>query len=310
VETRLPVPEISLLNAEAGVQEKQAFSRYIDMLERLDRVSAKVLHANAELCQKTGPDIGVLTHTKKTYPKHLREAVARHLGAGDTPSILIVRKGSSAEKAGLEYGDVLISDDEVALSADDKKIASMLEDSQSILKRSDTDAGFTKIGLEAHSACRYPVHLKFSEAVNAYANGKSIIVTTGMMDFAATDEELALVVGHELAHNTMRHVRKSIQNILLSGFATRYTRPFEAEADYVGLYYMARAGYEIDGVEIFWRRLGIKNPKSIVRAKTHPITPGRLLSIRATAQEIHEKTDANVPLVPNYLDGKEPDIAP
>ena len=77
VETRLPVPEISLLNAEAGVQEKQAFSRYIDMLERLDRVSAKVLHANAELCQKTGPDIGVLTHTKKTYPKHLREAVAR-----------------------------------------------------------------------------------------------------------------------------------------------------------------------------------------------------------------------------------------
>jgi len=130
------------------------------------------------------------------------------------------------------------------------------------------------------------------------------------MEFANRDEELALVVGHELAHNTMGHIRKSIQNyILLSGFATRYTRPFESEADYVGLYYMARAEYSMDGVEKFWRRLGVKNPKSIVRAKTHPITPGRLLSIRAAAEEIQSKKQEGTDLIPNYIKGEGPDRA-
>ena len=72
------------------------------------------------------------------------------------------------------------------------------------------------------------------------------------------------------------------------------------------MYYLARAGYELSDVESFWRRLGVKNPKSIVKAKTHPITPDRLLSIRATAREIAAKQAENAPLIPNYLEGKEP----
>ena len=89
----------------------------------------------------------------------------------------------------------------------------------------------------------------------------------------------------------------------------RTIRPFEAEADYVGLYYMARTGYKIEGVETFWRRLGISNPKSIVHAKTHPMTPERHLSIRATTLEIDLKVESGEPLIPNYLEGKEPNFA-
>ena len=100
----------------------------------------------------------------------------------------------------------------------------------------------------------------------------------------------------------MSHIRKGIQNRILSGFATRTTRPFEAEADYVGLYYMARAGYATQDVEMFWQRLGVQNPKNIMRAKSHPITPSRLLSIRLTAKEIEAKQQAGEPLVPNALE--------
>jgi Zn-dependent protease with chaperone function len=301
VETRLPQPDIRLLAKESSAQEQAAFIRYLDMMERLDRISAQVLHANADLCEKTVPDIGVRTHSKKSYPKHLRAAAAKHMGAGDKPSVVLVRQDSAAARAGLRFGDVLLDDDNSPTAFLDKKNKERIEQTGEIRKRTNNTVGYEILTPQASSVCGYPVKLKFSTAINAYANGKSITVTTGMMEFAEQDEELALVVGHELAHNTMRHVPKSIRNLLLSGFATRTTRPFESEADYVGMYYLARAGFELEGVENFWRRLGVISPKSIVRAKTHPVSPARLLSIRATANEIEQKKLSGTALMPNYL---------
>ncbi len=295
VETRLPVPDVDRLHREAATQENLAFKRYTSMLTRLDRVSAIILAKNADICAKTRLDIGVRTHTLKSYPKHLREAAGRQLGATKTASILRANPQTAFLPA-----DILLNEERPAISDGDKVFQKYLQDGASsvFVRRGDE---IIEVPITPRAVCDYRVSLKFSGAVNAYATGKSIIVTTSMMDFTDTDEELALVVGHELAHNTMGHVRKIIQNTILSGFATRTTRPFEAEADYVGLYYMARAGYEIEGVEMFWQRLGVVNPKSIFRAKTHPITPSRLLSIRLTAQEINHKREKGEDLVPNKL---------
>lgn len=305
VETRLPKPDIRLLAQESSSQEQQAFVRYLDMLERLDRVSARVLQANSDLCEKTAPDIGAIMHSEKSYPKHLRSAAQKHIGASNKPSILMVRKYSPASTAGLKAGDVLVDESGDPISFGAKQSVKEFEQTGKVRRQASNADGFESLSLEAVSTCGYPVRLKFSTAINAYANGRSISVTTGMMEFAARDEELALIVGHELAHNTMRHVPKSIRNLLLSGFATRTTRPFESEADYVGMYYMARAGFELEGVEDFWRRLGVISPKSIVRAKTHPVSPDRLLSIRATADEIKQKKSNGEKLVPNYLKDAE-----
>ncbi len=301
VQTRLPVPDIAHLEQEAGQQERLAFERYEAMLARLDGVSSAILQANKDLCPKTGPDTGLILHTKKSYPKHLRDAAARQLSAGDEPSVLMVRKQSPAAKAGIIAGDNLLDDKDNVLDA--KQLKDALQNQAVIRRRNSIED--LRLHAAANVACAYGVRLKFSSAVNAYATGRSIIVTTGMMDFINSDAELALVIGHELAHNTMGHVRKSIQNTILSGFATRYTRPFEAEADYVGLYYMARAGYELDGVENFWHRLGVRHPKSIVLAKTHPVTPERSLAIKLSAEEIKLKKQNELPLRPNYKPGKE-----
>ena len=303
VDTNLPVPTTTQLDVEAKTQETQAFARYLNMRKRLDKISAAILAANAELCAKTRDDFGIITHTKKSYPKHLRGAAQRRLAASETHTVLFVRDGTSAESIGITHGDVLIGDKDKPISSHDKSLsgANTLH-----IRRADEHIN---IEVTAETFCDYGITLKMSGAVNAYANGKSIVVTTAMMDFAATDEELALVVGHELAHNTMKHVRKAIWNTVISGFATRTTRPFESEADYVGLYYMARAGYKLDGVEGFWRKLGVLHPKSIVRAKTHPVTPERLLAIRMAAEEIEAKRATGEQLVPNYKPGKAPNHA-
>ena len=120
------------------------------------------------------------------------------------------------------------------------------------------------------------------------------------MKFAQSDDELAMIVGHELAHNSMGHIRKIVTNRILSGNATRYTRPFESEADYVGLYYQVRAGYSPDNVEDFWRRLSAVNPRNVTRAKSHPAFPDRFLRLAATREEIEAKQDAKVLLLPNF----------
>jgi len=299
VETRLPVPNAAMVNAEADMQENSAFKRYRTMSQRLDRVSSKILLANAPLCKKNSIDSGLMTHSVKSYPKELRASAGRWLSAQDAPRVFIVREnGPAAGK--IVAGATLLGEQGEPLHAGSARVRAQLAAGRPI-KAQNPDGQIVSYSPKRQLRCDYQVRLKFSGAVNAYATGKTIIVTTGMMDFVKNDNELALVVGHELAHNTLRHVRKSIQNRLLSGFATRYTRPFEAEADYVGLYYLARAGYSLDGVELFWRRLGTSHPKAIVEAKTHPMTSSRLLSIRMSAKEINAKRAAGQPLVPNYI---------
>jgi len=164
--------------------------------------------------------------------------------------------------------------------------------------------------------------------VNAYADGQKIVVGSGMMHFAKTDEELALVISHEYAHNIMGHVSSqqlntmagsilglvvdvaiasqgyssegAFQNIGSSMGQLSYSAEFESEADYVGLYIMARAGFRIERAADFWRRMGGLNPESITHGQTHPTTPERFIGVQKTIEEIRYKRAHNMPLLPDF----------
>ena len=84
---------------------------------------------------------------------------------------------------------------------------------------------------------------------------------------------------------------------------------FEREADYVGAYYAARAGYEVAEAEEFWRQFGITHPDSIRFAKTHPTTPTRFVQMREVAAEIADKKRRHLPLVPELKFKPEPAAA-
>ena len=148
-----------------------------------------------------------------------------------------------------------------------------------------------------------------------------------MMDFIENDEELALVIGHELAHNTCKHIEKTKMNVslgrLIGAVLTGITRvdmrdageiigsgafsqEFEAEADYMGAYYAARSGFGLSNAANFWRRMALKNPRAIhLRGSTHPSTAKRFLTIKKTLKEIQIKQDENLPLVPNVREAKQ-----
>jgi len=299
VSTQLPDITAPQLSAEQNRQEVLAFDEMDRLQQRLMAVALPVMKANTELCPKIRQDIGVMMHSTKTYPKALRAAAQRELGVKDEPSVRLIVKGSAAEAAGIKVGDQFLNADSKVVSPQDKTLQVQLKQGGNLrIRRGGEELSLANV--KSETVCGYNIRLAQTSTINAYADGKNITMTAGMMNFVKNDDELALIVGHELGHNTMGHIRKIVSNIILTAGATRYTRPFETESDYVGMYYMVRAGYSPEGVENFWRRLAVTNPKYVGRDKTHPRYPNRYLSIAATREEIKTKQAAGVPLLPNF----------
>jgi len=300
LDTRLPDISKADLEAEKQRQENDALAQLELDAGTLLNVGWPVLTANADLCPKTRPSIGVKTHKLRSYPKRLRSAAARVLDAEETARIFHIADGSPAALAGFKRGDIIVNAEGEPAKLSGESWETDLADNEVSVRRG---AESLTLKVAPVSACDYNLRLSQSSAINAYADGRNLTITTGMMEFTQSDSELALIIGHELAHNTMGHIRKSIINYILSLGGTRFTRPFESEADYVGLYYLARAGYSPEGVEAFWKRLATVAPKNISRAKTHPTFPERYLSIQATQEQILEKIKAGAPLLPNFKAG-------
>ncbi|WP_418152392.1 M48 family metalloprotease [Litorimonas sp. RW-G-Af-16] len=288
------------LSLEKLAQEDIAMTELNERSKTLLNIGYPVLRDNAALCPKTRLGIGAATHSQEDYDKRLRVASLRILGAGPRERIFQIVEGGPADQAGLEIGDELLAADNAPLAPDSDVFQDMLKAGQATPIRVRREDFIITKTVTANRVCDYDLKLSSSAAINAYANGRAITITTGMMNFVESPDELALIIGHELAHNTMGHIRKIIGNFILSGMATRYTRPFESEADYVGLYYQVRAGYSPDNVEDFWRRLAKINPKSVNRAKTHPTFPDRYLRLAAARAEIEAKQAAGEILVPNF----------
>jgi len=300
LDTRLPEINLPQLSQEEAYQQGLAFAEMDRLQARLMSVADRIRIANAPLCPKVRPGIGVKTHTLNAYSKSLRDAARRELGASEEPRVLTVTTGSSAALAGVRQGDALIVDGK-AVSHSSDEFLDALKSGEIVVRHADGKV--ESLSVTPVEECAYDVRLKVTSDINAYATGSSVTITSGMMKFVDSDEELALIVGHELAHNTMGHIRKIVGNYILSLGATRYARPFESEADYVGLYYLARADYDMAGVEDVWRRLALISPQNTSRAKTHPTSSERFLRISAARAEITAKQENGITLIPNFKSG-------
>lgn len=179
-----------------------------------------------------------------------------------------------------------------------------------------------------NTSCDYQVILDPDEhGLNAHADGQNVVIYPAMIDFARNDNHLAFVIAHEFAHNLMSHVRSQQQNVTIGallGVAAdvaagaagantqglfskvgqqqgmmRYSSAFEAEADYVGLYVLARAGFAIEQAPDFWRMMSQAQPDAIYVSTSHPNNPARTIAMTKTVAEIRAKQRAHQPLMPN-----------
>lgn len=312
---------------EADRQRKMVVESHLTMLKRVDDVGVNLLIKNAPLCENKTYAIGMrVTNIHKVDDRDWRAAYEKHAGLGDFLTAVTVTEGGPAWKAGIRPGDRILTVDRVQAPSGERAVdewpsaaKTFLEGNGALVEvaRGDTTREFY---VEPERACNYPVNLVLSPVVNAFANGKQITVLSGLVEFTKNDDELALIVGHELAHNALEHIEAKKGNralgSLFGGIVQIFTgvpvggifaemgqmafsKEFELEADYVGLYYTTRAGYKIEGVADFWRRMAVKSPGAISQGLSHPAMADRFVAMESTVAEIRKKQEAGEQLVPN-----------
>ena len=332
-----PILKTTTVSSEAAQAERQkqlemAFSLEAQRNDRLLNVSYPLLVAGTELCgSDVGGNYGFRFHNKEAYKEDYREIAARYFGLDDRIAVRYVHPKSPAAAAGLKTGDrILEINGESVQKETVEETAGLIRD---YLKKSTPPHEppvlnlkiargdqVQQIPVKGVNACKYPVVLQNADIVNAFADGNQVVITTGMIRFAESDTELALVVGHEISHNALGHIKKKTvsaipgmildiaismftgvrSNIFSSMTSQTFSQEFEAEADYAGLYIAARAGYNLKGAANFWRRMAAEHPGSIKAnfGASHPSTPERFIAIEQTVKEIAEKRRTGAPLLP------------
>ena len=329
---RAPQGDAFAIAQEVSKQKALAYERIVDEQARLYSVSFPIFAANAPACgDHVRPGYGLPVWNAYTAPREYRDAAANMYGLNDALMVQTIAPHSPAVRAGLSPGDTLIS-----INGQELRGPSAVKNMQGIMRSTGLRASsivFEHKGKVASgvinpvSICDYPVGIDPTPVINAQTDGKIIVVTHGIMRFVESDDELALVVAHELGHNTMGHINKKMQNGLagsLGGLAVdavlaaagvssgnqfsqmgsqlgaaAYSVQFEQEADYVGMYFMARAGFDTSGVADFWRRMAAEGQSSIDHNTSHPSSPARFLAIEQTHAEIATKQRAGQALNPN-----------
>jgi predicted Zn-dependent protease len=147
-----------------------------------------------------------------------------------------------------------------------------------------------------------------SDEINAFAlPGGFFYVNSGLILAADNESEMAGVMAHEIAHVAARHATRQMTRAQLANFASiplifmgggigyavssaaglalpltflSFSRGFEAEADYLGLEYMYKTGYDPESFIAFFEKVQAKEkkkPGSLAKAfATHPQTPERI----------------------------------
>lgn len=148
-------------------------------------------------------------------------------------------------------------------------------------------------------------------SINAGATFGQVAITSGMLNFVRSDDEMAVVLGHELAHIEQGHVLKgavsslalNVLAIVLEArapgagqaaggigqlFLNHYTQTQEREADEVGLRYGYAAGFDPRAAVDVQERMAVEVPQSMSAGyfDTHPSSVERAVAARHQAEEL------------------------
>jgi len=163
---------------------------------------------------------------------------------------------------------------------------------------------------------RWDVNLIGSKQINAFCMpGGKIAFYTGILDqLRLTDDEAAMIMGHEMAHALREHARSRIAKSegtsqllsfgaqllglgqagnIAAGLGTqlitlRFSRDDETDADLVGLELAARSGYNPQAAVSLWEKMaqsggGASGPSFL---STHPSGPQRIQQLQANVPKV------------------------
>ena len=284
--------------------------------QRVARVAQRLSENNVELCPAVRQSAGWALHSASQYSNELRPLVQSRFGLdGDLPGVLSAPPGSAAAEAGLREGDLILSVNGQALNPGSTRTMPAFEGLAANIAVIDLAlaSGATRLGVrrndesldvtvQPHRACGYEVQLNPSNELNARADGRRLFISTALAGFTQSDDELAVILGHELAHHVLRHrtwsdvggaAREANDAAAINGAGDK-----ETQADRVGLFLTARAGYDTRIAPAFWRRFGAANWRVRYPQLRHASAEARARALEQVQVEIDAKLAQGGPLLP------------
>lgn len=257
---------------------------------RVSRIGYELATANAAFCERRTPATGLLLHDMSAYGDG--EGLKRSLGLGSDVAIQAVVPGSPADKAGLTADTALLAVaglDLTKMPVDPAKRWERLETIRVTMAKTLEGGGAitlqplgkSALTLEGVPSCasRFEVGPLGKRAV---ADGDRIVIGDDFPGHGWSDELLAGVMAHELAHNVLAH-RAWLD---AHGRKQKSIRLTEREADRLAPWLLANAGYDPEAAVRFMQTWGPAHSGGILRKRTHDGWDERL-----------EMMQAEVPLV-------------
>ena len=290
--------------------------------QRVADIAYRIVTASVELCSDQAPQAGLVLQTALEYAPRLRPAAEAMFHLDDRPAVEAVATNSPAAAAGFRADDVLLAIDDQPLAASptpqpgepDSRPATYapIEAAQAQIAEALRRGAATitvqrgqarlRLDLAGQLGCAYDAQVLPGPGLSGSADGRHVFISSALVSYARSDDMLALVLGHEFAHDVLHHHRRldqvSFARRTLGDLGSRpeSLRLAEKEADYVGLYLTARAGYDISEAPEFWRRFPAADGDL---AWSHPGAAERAASLAATRDEIVAKLKSGRPLIPN-----------
>jgi len=239
---------LALAPAPATAAGDDRFEALRALDARVGAIAFRLSVANSGRCAgATALQDGLVLHSIEQYGGADREAAASAYRLGAHIGVMAVVPGSPADAAGLSADDQLVSANGRALRASGDGSGAEPRGFVTAAERILADEyaqGAVTIGvlrdghpfdlrLVPRPGCAARIEMLPGRGVNAWANGERIMVSAGLALRATSDDALAMVIGHEMAHNLLGH--------RLHGH--RRAR-FEEEADRLGFALALAAGYD------------------------------------------------------------------
>lgn len=317
-------PSVSKEEIKKAASELQlkALAYRTEQIKRINRIGYSLVgHIPPEdISGKGRPHLGLFCFDRSDLTERYFKSQPEH---GVFVAFLL--ENTPAARAGLQPGDVV-----TAINGRNVDNFRGLVAAENRLKNTDkAEVAFVRDGRPMTAAVEVehlPVDVRFSvideQSVNAAAGAKQVFVTYGLINFTKSDDEIAAVLGHELAHLSRGHINRKLGgevvktflaiglgiaaevassgsgNVVMRSvggvgdvFGAKFSRDLEREADYFGVKYIYLAGYDPQVAATFHERFAIEIPETMTRDyfSTHPSSPERTVRVQKAVEELKAK---------------------
>ncbi len=281
------LPAASARNIAEPTPLAAPIREYRTSLDRLNAIALRLSKAANEQCANRWRIPGLSTHSRADYPRHLRKYLEDHIQ--DYPIIRHVRDTGLQDK--LKPGDILLSPIDEPIADNSLELQALLALGEIRIQRGQS---VDTIPIRRPLACYRPVRLTHDRQVLARTEINAIRISTGLVDFTQSDDELAYAIAHELSHFMLGHPQNLADAKESGRNSPSLNRQYEREADLGAIFLLNKAGFKPDAIVRFLRRTSRLRDIPLLGLSTHPTRASRIkfaekaLSMLSEAQSTQE----------------------